>query len=138
MAKISGGTGITPFYQLLHSTLFSGSAAPSTTCFTLLHVAHTPGDLPPPELLDPILSHSASHPERLRVHLFVTTQDGSKPPSNAAAEMQVGRIGKAVIQRAIDPGAGPSWWQRLLRLGQGNKATVADKKILFLVCGPEG
>ena len=137
-AKISGGTGITPFYQLLYSTLLSDNAAHPNTRFTLLHAARTPGDLPPPELLDPILSHAASHPERLRVQLFVTELDGSNSPTDAARELQVGRIGKTAIYRALDAGREPSWWQRLLRLSQASAPQVADKKILFLVCGPEG
>lgn len=136
-AQVSGGTGITPFYQLLHSTLFAGRETPSKTRFTLLHSSRTPGELPPPEILQPLLSFSAANPGRLSVRLFIDELDGSSSESASTQDLQVGRIGKAAVHRALDHSPEPLWWQSLLRLGRSKSTPAADRKVLFLVCGPD-
>ncbi|EKM59147.1 uncharacterized protein PHACADRAFT_113420 [Phanerochaete carnosa HHB-10118-sp] len=132
---VSGGTGITPFYQLLHFMLFSGKSSSWRTRFTLLHSSQTPGELPPAEILQPLLSYSSAHPDRLRVRLFVDEQDGSDSESVSIQDVRIGRIDKPAIHQVLYPTQEASWWQRLFH--RSKSPLGADKKILFLVCGPE-
>ncbi|KAI0089260.1 ferredoxin reductase-like protein [Irpex rosettiformis] len=143
---ISGGTGITPFYQLLHTVLLAPSkeAQPlsstplSLTRFTLLHSSRVPGELPPPELLRPLIDHAETHPEQLRVSFFVDNKDGSSAQSIPNDNIRQGRIDKADIGLILgDRSAGLTWWQKLLRVSTSKPEPVAGRKILFLVCGPE-
>lgn len=135
--KISGGTGITPFYQLLYSTLLSGKAIPSKTHFTLLHSSRTPGELPPPEILEPLLSHATTNPGQLRVKLFVDELEGSDSETVPTQQLQLGRIGLKAVSDVLAPQTESSWWQNLLRLAPSESRQAADKNILFLICGPE-
>ncbi|KAJ7283910.1 hypothetical protein C8J57DRAFT_748854 [Mycena rebaudengoi] len=123
---ISGGTGITPFYQLFHSTIRKGH---SKTRFTLLHSSPTPAELPPPEILGPLKEYAAGNPEKFRLHLFVDSRDGDVPADIPPA--QVGRIGKPAIQQCL--GLNYSWWRILF----SRVPERPSRKILFLVCGPE-
>ncbi|KAJ3475978.1 hypothetical protein NLI96_g11473 [Meripilus lineatus] len=150
---ISGGTGITPFYQLVHQTLL-GSTGPQTettaeqtqreisgtakTKFTLLHSSRTPGELPPPELLDPLLSCSHANPTRLKVSLYVdTVADGSTCPSAPSHTLRMGRIGKQAIEEALGLDDSCSWWRGWFGSRPGTRIDTTERKILFLVCGPE-
>ena len=139
--KISGGTGITPFYQLLHSVLLAPSeeTQPSSrTRFTLLHSSRVPGELPPPELLQPLVNYSEKHPDQLRVSLFVDSKDGSSAQSVPNEDIRQGRISKADIGSLLgDRSAELTWWQKVLRVSTAKSEPVAGRKILFLVCGPE-
>ncbi|KAJ7047631.1 hypothetical protein C8F04DRAFT_937064 [Mycena alexandri] len=126
IVMISGGTGITPFYQLLHSSLSKGD---SKTRFTLLHSSATPSELPPPAILDPLRAHAAKNPEKFNIHLFVDRREGDN--STDLPPFQVGRISKPAIQRSL--GLHRSWWQSLFTQASVN----APRKTLFLVCGPE-
>nr|GAT53903.1 NADH-cytochrome B5 reductase [Mycena chlorophos] len=121
IVMISGGTGVTPFFQLLHSA-FSGDA-PSNTRFTLLHSSRTPADLPPPAILGPLRAYSATHPERFSLHLFVDDAPGESVP----ADTRVGRINRKHIEHGL---GGSGWfWPWMKR--------PPPKRTLFLVCGPE-
>lgn len=132
--KISGGTGITPFYQLLYSKLLKDPAGVRTkTRFTLLHASHRPSQLPPPAILDPLLSESKVHPDRLSLSLFVDSAEGPAHPSVAASDLQVGRINEGAIKRAINSRSGRSWLGSLF----GKSDSQEERKVLFLVCGPE-
>lgn len=135
VVMISGGTGITPFYQLLHSTLLLNKATTPQTRFTLLHSSRTPGELPPPDLLRPLLSYASTHPDRLRVHLFVDQVDGSESESVPSKDLQVGRIGTTAIRHTLSSEQKQSWWQWLFN--RSRPTITADRKIMFLVCGPE-
>ncbi|KAJ7068031.1 hypothetical protein C8F01DRAFT_1116619 [Mycena amicta] len=120
IVMISGGTGITPFFQLLHST-FSNDMH-SKTRFTLLHSSRTPSELPPPSMLNPLQDYSKTHSEKFSLHLFVDGTDGNNlPPS-----LRVGRIDKKSIQRCL----GLTGWP------WANKS-ASSRKTMFLVCGPE-
>ncbi|KAF9028471.1 ferredoxin reductase-like protein [Hymenopellis radicata] len=116
---ISGGTGITPFYQLFHSYI-SRNATPKTR-FTLLHSSKSPAELPPKSILQPLLDHR----DNFRVRLFV---DSIPLDENAPvdAKLQVGRIDRRAVEDSI--GYGRSWWF---------KSPLPQRRILFLVCGPE-
>ena len=133
-SKISGGTGITPFYQLLYSKLLKDPSRVRTkTRFTLLHSSRKPTELPPPAILDPLISESKAHPERLSLSLFVDSAEGLEHPSVTAKDLQVGRITESAIKRAVSSQSGRSWWGSLF----GKSGSQEERKILFLVCGPE-
>ncbi len=136
--KISGGTGITPFYQLLDQLVFSRPKV-SMTRFTLLHSSRIPSELPPPEILQPLVSKARDAPDRLRISLFVDTLNGSGVNAiQDSQDLQEGFIDKAAIHRALGPGNnGTSWWQRLFGRASSKPAQLPGRKILFLVCGPE-
>ncbi|KAI0776121.1 ferredoxin reductase-like C-terminal NADP-linked domain-containing protein [Trametes elegans] len=135
---ISGGTGITPFYRLIHHELLSQASPKSKTRFTLLHSSRRPTELPPPELLRPLLQYSQAHPDRLRVSLFVDTPEGPAHPAAPSSSLAVGRIGKGVLERATGASTG-SWWRTLFgrTANQRSQNGAGGKKVMFLVCGPD-
>ena len=136
--QISGGTGITPFYQLLHHALLQGSFSSTSTRFALLHGSRTPSELPPPSMLEPLLSAARAYPDRFKLSLHVDSTEGLNHPSVSADALQIGRIGKAAIEHAV--GIEHSVSARV-RAFLGFAAAKADarskKRTLFLVCGPE-
>ena len=136
--QISGGTGITPFCQLLHRELLSQPSPNVRTKFTLLHSSRQPAELPPAELLEPLLAYSQAHPDRLRLSLFVDSSDGPRHPVVPSTALTVGRIGKEAIKRATGTEQ-RSWWRGLF--GSSGKVRSqeggGDKKVMFLVCGPD-
>ncbi|KAF7301505.1 NADH-cytochrome B5 reductase [Mycena indigotica] len=93
IVMISGGTGITPFFQLLHSAF---TATSTNKRFTLLHSSRTPEELPPPEILEPLGKYAASHPDNFALHLFVDGGDRA-----AHTGLRLGRIGKKDIQNCL-------------------------------------
>ena len=136
--QISGGTGITPFCQLLHKELLGQPSANTTTRFTLLHSSRNPNELPPPEMLRPLLAYSQAHPERLKLSFFVDTLDGPAHSLVSSSSATVGRIGRSAIERAARMGS-DSWWRRLFgataKHGSGERRD--GKSVMFLVCGPD-
>ncbi|KAJ7086621.1 hypothetical protein C8R44DRAFT_721291 [Mycena epipterygia] len=126
IVMISGGTGITPFYQLFHSSISKGH---SKTRFTLLHSSPTPSELPPPEILGPLRAYAAENPERLGLHLFVDRRDGGIPAD--VPPLQVGRISKPEIRRCL--GLNTPWWRNIFVKASNGP----PRKVMFLVCGPE-
>ncbi|KAJ6510067.1 ferredoxin reductase-like C-terminal NADP-linked domain-containing protein [Mycena vitilis] len=123
IVMISGGTGITPFYQLFHS--FISKESSSKTRFTLLHASPTPSELPPPTILGPLRDYATQNPEKFSLHLFVDRLDGNSSP-----DLQVGRISKPAVQRCL--GLNRPWWQNIF-----SPTPNTPRKTLFLVCGPE-
>ncbi len=139
LCQISGGTGITPFCQLIHKELLSQPSPNSKTRFTLLHSSRRPTELPPSEMLKPLIDYSQAHPDKLRLSLFVDAPDGSSHPAVPSSSLTVGRIGKAAIERATGSEK-RTWWQRVLGLGASTETRVQDSgrgKVMFLVCGPD-
>ncbi|KAK7060217.1 hypothetical protein VNI00_000982 [Paramarasmius palmivorus] len=131
VVMISGGTGITPFYQLFHNIILPNTSTSSTTRFTLLHSNRTPAELPPDAILGPLRSYAKENPDRFRLHLFVDSAESQ----GSRADLQVGRIGKAQILGSLwNDSSKPSLWQRMFG---GTQADLRERKILFLVCGPE-
>lgn len=135
-SKISGGTGITPFYQLLHSILLKTSGTP-TTRFTLLHSSRTPVELPPPELLQPLISYAQQHPDRLNLAFYVDSKDGSNAETVPLNDIHERRIERADVLRTLHSGHESSWWHNILHSTSIKSPNITDRKILFLVCGPE-
>ncbi|KZP12117.1 ferredoxin reductase-like protein [Athelia psychrophila] len=118
VVMISGGTGITPFYQLLHKTIgAAGDDSSLATKFTLLHSSRVPAELPPPSILDPLKSLAESKPKNFKLHLFVDSREG---PTDGSSELNVGQITKSAIVKAL-----------------GTKKIKPDAKIMFIVCGPD-
>ncbi|KDQ20759.1 hypothetical protein BOTBODRAFT_26777 [Botryobasidium botryosum FD-172 SS1] len=133
---ISGGTGITPFYQLLHSIFSPSNPKPIQTHLTLLHSSPDTPSLPPPHMLDQLHSYARDHPENLTVRLYVDTLDGTAQPNDTS--LNIRRIGKSDIERClVERGlksAPPTWWQKLW--GTRGKE-LPQKSVLFIVCGPD-
>ncbi|KAF9263686.1 riboflavin synthase domain-like protein [Marasmius fiardii PR-910] len=129
VVMISGGTGITPFYQLFHSVI-SKLPATSSTRFTLLHSSKTHDELPPPAILEPLVSYAKEFSSNLRIRLFVDSSTSNVPDAH------IGRIGKGDIERLLQKeDSRPNWLGRLL--GRTETVDLRQRKILFLVCGPE-
>ncbi|KDQ64656.1 hypothetical protein JAAARDRAFT_187966 [Jaapia argillacea MUCL 33604] len=138
LVMISGGTGITPMYQLIHHLLINQKSTPSTSTprITLLHSSRTPVELPPPEILQPLKSLAAAQPERFKFHLFVDSPGNLSSP--ASHNLQVSRIGTSAVQKALGLSQGSSWFKRK----SSAEATKIDreklgKRVLFLVSGPD-
>ncbi|KAK7061477.1 NADH-cytochrome B5 reductase [Favolaschia claudopus] len=138
IVMISGGTGITPFYQLCHSIFSREDNASRTKIprFTLLHSSPTPSELPPPRILGRLREYAAAYPDRMALHLFV---DSLEPPPALATDLpplQLGRIGKPAIQRTLGIKT-PSWWRSFSFFENSANTVKPSRRILFLVCGPE-
>ena len=133
--QISGGTGVTPFYQLFHNVI-SRLPETSKTRFTLLHSNKTNDELPPPAILGPMVSYERENPSRFQLRLFV---DSSSPSLDGVASQkaEVGRIGKQDIVKSLqhDDASGSSWWNSVF--GGKKNVDLGRRSILFLVCGPE-
>ncbi|KAF5363401.1 hypothetical protein D9756_000816 [Leucocoprinus leucothites] len=130
---ISGGTGITPFYQLVRQVFEHPTVESENTRFTLIHGSRTPEELPPEQILSPLIAYAEKHPERFKLKLFVDVDDGSKPPVDVPT-LEEGRVGDEHMKRIMGiPESG--WWQRWF--GSKNKQSTISSKTLFLVCGPE-
>ncbi|KAG2077655.1 ferredoxin reductase-like protein [Suillus decipiens] len=128
---ISGGTGITPFYQLLRA-VFSGKSSFQGR-ITLLHSSRTPSELPPRDILDPLLKFAQHNSEKFKLKFFVDSFGGTKGQSSTDLEVHEGRIGKDSISSALHSASRAPWWRSLF----SQDSDVSDRKILFLVCGPE-
>ncbi|TFY81807.1 hypothetical protein EWM64_g2198 [Hericium alpestre] len=128
--------------MLLHHQLLQDNSVTGSTRFTLLHASRNPSELPPASLLQPLVDMAKQHPERLRIHLFVDSFDKESSLASSPGLMNVGRVNKGAIARALDPNAREtvSWWQRLIRRtsSQPGNPSFNKKNTLVLVCGPEG
>ncbi|KAI0677148.1 ferredoxin reductase-like C-terminal NADP-linked domain-containing protein [Trametes maxima] len=135
---ISGGTGITPFYQLIHRELLSRPSPNTKTRFTLLHSSRRPAELPPLEILEPLVTYSQARPDQLQVSLYVDSSEGPSHPAASSSDLVVGRIGRPAIERAIGVEA-PSRWRSFFSKPSKSRPhdRTGGKKVLFLVCGPD-
>ncbi|KAA1466301.1 ferredoxin reductase-like protein, partial [Dentipellis sp. KUC8613] len=138
VVMISGGTGFSPFYQLLFTQLLQSETSNNSTHYTLIHSSPSVAELPPTSLLQPLLDMAEQQPDRFKLHLFVDKLNdiSSQNPSLAP---RVGRINKSALEDAMQLREKTSWWQWLSRLRSYNRAEVipTKKSILVLVCGPE-
>ncbi|KAF8341621.1 uncharacterized protein EI90DRAFT_2965962 [Cantharellus anzutake] len=152
---ISGGTGITPFFQLLHLFLQDGSGkAVTKPHITLLHSSPNPEELPPPIILSTLRSLEQSHPGAFTLKVFV---DSPHPSSFAYSDasfkpLHIGRITKRDINATLEelglwgrslPSKSSllSWLNPFSYLSRPSHTTSSSpqlpEKVLFLVCGPE-
>ncbi|KAI0304193.1 hypothetical protein BC826DRAFT_903125 [Russula brevipes] len=143
VVMISGGTGFSPFHQLMFRQLLRGDLAAGGTRFTLLHASRSPEELPPSPCLQPLIDLAAARPERLRLRLFVDGASAASAPESFAKHLKVGRIDKSSIAHTLGLSDGAwtwsSWfasvWPREReRDGDGD---IRKKNVLVLVCGPE-
>lgn len=116
----------------------SQASPKSKTRFTLLHSSRRPTELPPAELLRPLLAYSQAHPDKLNLRLFVDSSEGPSHPAAPSSTLAVGRIGRAAIEDAMGAGS-KSWWRSLFGASSSSRSlgNEAGKKVMFLVCGPD-
>ncbi|KAI0796765.1 ferredoxin reductase-like C-terminal NADP-linked domain-containing protein [Abortiporus biennis] len=134
---ISGGTGITPFYQLIHQELLENTKDTPSTRFTLVHSSRTPRELPPPQILRPLIDRAHKDPRHFRLHLFVDKLDESVSESVSSDKLSVGYISKDAILNSLGLSQNRSWWKKAFSSTSVNAATLGDRRVLFLICGPE-
>ena len=139
LLQISGGTGITPFYQFVHEELIrpkgpgDANSAPPKTRFTLLHASRSTEDLPPPAILGPLASMARNDPSRFRLKLFVDDKDSPV----GSYGLNVGRIDRKAVEDVLEARR-PSIWDKLLWRKFDRKGAAGEgRKVLFLVCGPD-
>ncbi|KAG8746857.1 hypothetical protein FRC10_003379 [Ceratobasidium sp. 414] len=138
---ISGGTGVTPFVQLLNH-IFSKrtpTSPPPKTHYTLLHSSQSPAALPITDVLINPLIYSVANRRDLTVRLFVDFPTPGGETSTSNTDLQIGRIGKDDVVRVLrERGvlARPQTWWEWIR-GTKPQCSTREKKLLFLVCGPE-
>ncbi|KAG8863811.1 hypothetical protein FRB96_007648 [Tulasnella sp. 330] len=144
--KISGGTGITPFYQLLHNTfahrpqaaVASSLKAPASsldglkTHITLMHASSSSASLPPPVILDDLKSWAAQYPEEFTLKTFVDRKGDASGVEATEGRIDVRSIDQTRHERGLMKQ--PSWLE-WLRGVKGKREH--QKKVLFVVCGPE-
>ncbi|KAJ8475349.1 hypothetical protein ONZ45_g15637 [Pleurotus djamor] len=133
VVMISGGTGITPFYQLFNSVI--RDSVTSDTRFTLLHSSKSSSDLPPPSMMHPMTQYASQHPERFKMHLFVDVAD--KESSATLPPLNEGRIDKRAIEKITGKDEQRSLWTKIWSSSRKPSSQPKRQRILFLVCGPE-
>ncbi|KAI6047114.1 hypothetical protein EDC04DRAFT_2556717 [Pisolithus marmoratus] len=132
---VSGGTGITPFYQLLHHVFSSKKACQGR--LTLLHSSKTPADLPPAHMMEFLHSVAEKHPDKFRFRVFVDSLDVSKQrKTEIHKDLTCDRIGKSALHDALRPEKTTPWWKALL-WPTTVPAAAEDRNVIVLVCGPE-
>ncbi|KAF9221914.1 ferredoxin reductase-like protein [Gyrodon lividus] len=130
---ISGGTGITPFYQLLHS-IFKPGNTPFNGHLTLLHGSRSLADLPPPSMIDFLITLSEKNPDKFKLRLFVDSIGDSAV--TRSPNIESGRVGKSAIQDALRLTCSTPWWRKIF--GPPTTTSVAtERKVLVMLCGPE-
>ncbi|KEP53465.1 FAD-binding domain oxidoreductase [Rhizoctonia solani 123E] len=141
---ISGGTGVTPFVQLLNH-IFSGrtpNSRPLKTHYTLLHSSLNPAALPMMDVLYNMGVYSVANRHDFTLRLFVdvpTPVPDSRLHQSYMKNVQIERIGKENIMHVLQERgviSRPRTWLEWIRRAQPVCSTK-EKKLLFLVCGPE-
>jgi len=98
-----------------------------------VHGSRTPEELPPEQVLGPLVAYAEEHPHRFRLKLFVDVDDGSKPPL-PVPPLESGRVSDEHMKKIMGVPE-PTRWQRWF--GTRNTRPAISQKALFLVCGPE-
>jgi cytochrome-b5 reductase len=145
LSKISGGTGFSPFHQLLFRQLLRSNNVATTgnTRFTLLHASRSPAELPPLPFLQRLIDFAVAHPEHFRVRLFVDSAFAAPAPENIVRHLKVGRMDKSSVAQSLGISDGvwtwTSWISSLWVKGQPKVGDedIRKKNVLVLVCGPE-
>ncbi|KAG6327909.1 hypothetical protein ID866_11179 [Astraeus odoratus] len=129
---VSGGTGITPFYQLLHSLFSSNNTFNGR--LTLLHSSRTLSELPPAQMMEFLSGLAERNPDKFKFRVFVDSMDGSseiKPQLDLTCD----RIGKSTLQDTLGLKGKISRWRNLFP--SSIPLVSQERKVLVLVCGPE-
>ncbi|CUA70086.1 hypothetical protein RSOLAG22IIIB_00432 [Rhizoctonia solani] len=141
---ISGGTGVTPFVQLLNH-IFAGrtpNSRPLKTHYTLLHSSLSPAALPIMDVLYGVCIYSVANRHDFTLRLFVdipTPVPNTRLHQSHMENVHIGRIGKEHVVHALQERgviSRPQTWLEWIRRVQPVCSTK-EKKLLFLVCGPE-
>ncbi|EPQ59389.1 ferredoxin reductase-like protein [Gloeophyllum trabeum ATCC 11539] len=136
VVMISGGTGITPFYQLLHHVFDKEpSIASSKTHFTLLHSSRAADQLPPSSMLQTLHNYTQSQPKSFSLRLFVDSRPSGVHSTKNQIPLSEGRIGKSEIQQALSRTSSQSWGK--IFGSSTSESDASQRKVLFLVCGPD-
>ena len=88
-------------------------------------------------MLRPLVKFAEDNPKRLNLSFYVDTKDGSSAEAIASSDIHERRIQKADVERTLHNGNESTWWHKLLRVASVKPTQSTEKKILFLVCGPE-
>lgn len=145
--KISGGTGVTAFAQLLNQALFSSTPVSTAqgataTHFTLLHAHRSPSQLPPQIITEDFERYRESDPDRFQVQAFVDRLDTEydEPPRGVT----IGRIDrsaleKVLVERRVLLEPEPLTLAEKMRgVKPRPRILNPNKTVKVLVCGPEG
>ncbi|GJJ07440.1 hypothetical protein Clacol_001642 [Clathrus columnatus] len=133
VVQISGGTGITPFYQFMHQLFVKDRVnGPKQTRFTLLHSSPTVSDLPPGNILNRLREISVREPQMFSMQVYVDVLE------KKTKGLHAGRIGSDTIKKLFfqDSKYG-RWWIWRQGANENRIPTDENKRILFLICGPE-
>lgn len=69
--------------------------------------------------------------------LHVDSLDGPIHPSVTSKHLQIGRIDRQAVERALGTSHDTDSWWSLFGFGSKKEGTEDDRKVLFLVCGPD-
>lgn len=86
-------------------------------------------------MIQSLATFSEKYPDRFQFHLF--TDSSNDTSESNTPNIQRGRIGKSVIQDALQLTPSTPWWRKLLGLSHPTPL-ASENKVLVLVCGPEG
>lgn len=107
------------------------TACSQNTRFSLIHSSRTPEELPPEQILRPLVTYANKYSDRFKLSLFVDADDGSKSPVSTFEE---GRINDDHLKRIMgvpEHGLWQSWF------GNKEERSGISPQTLFLVCGPD-
>jgi len=81
-----------------------------------------------------MITFARDHPEKFKFHAFVDEDDGSA----SIPKVAIGRLSENSLKKCIsDEKQASSWWPNLFRKSPPPK-DEGNRKVMFLVCGPEG
>ena len=84
-----------------------------------------------------MVAFAYDHPEKFKFHAFVDEDDGPNA-SSSIPKVAVGRLSENSLKKCInDEKQASSWWANIFRRSPPLE-DERNRKILFLVCGPEG
>ncbi|KAJ9075259.1 hypothetical protein DSO57_1037816 [Entomophthora muscae] len=114
LTMIAAGTGIAPFYQLVHSALQEKASSKDKTRFSLIYYSHDPENI---IFKDELLELQKRFPERLNIVFSLTGTDDLTIQQEGFAK---GRVS----------------YSQLAELLKRDRFNPLDSKVL--VCGPDG
>ena len=103
--------------------------------FTLIHGSPTPQELPPSVILKPLVDFSSQQSDKFNIHLFVDSDDGSKP-TVPTVKVVPERLSEHRLKEILGLNPPPrTWVDSILRRPVPEPP---KSRRLYLVCGPEG
>ena len=88
-------------------------------------------------MLEPLLSAAKSDGDHFKLMLHVDSLDGPTHLSVTSEHLQVGRINRRAVERALGNSQEIASWWSFLGFRSKKESTEDRRKILFLVCGPD-